>query len=356
MSEREILKHLDSAFQAEPAYLESEEHYYQLADARLSVFRSPTEWVMVFELVRYSSRLYAPSERFMRDYYLYGNCLTQEGFIVSEPLWEQDDQVPFDPTGMTWQARRSAFWYYWQGVRHECRPTEAEYRQAGIIPELLPFSEYAEYLENSDYLAPIEWLRFLCHYLDHPFFADEAHLRQVIRSVLSDPSAETRLRLVLQTRSWEYPGWGEPLSPKTSFRQIARIIRTGEARLWTEGAFQPTSDWRYWEERAREEEPHWRTALQILSSAYARAQGGVPARSGEDFVIERPVVVVAEPFVGLLEKPAEEVWSSLRQSDEAFAQWLAGQRVALRSGERFREWLVRVAYRVISPSASSEAP
>ncbi len=346
MSEREILKHLDSAFRAEPAYLESDYYHYQLADARMSVFRSSTDWVIVFELVRFSYRLPAPSERFMRDYYLYGNCLTKEGFIVSEPLWERDDQVPFDPSGMIWQARRSAFWYYWRGVRHECRPTEAEYRRAGIIPELLPFPEYAEYSDDREYLAPVEWLRFLCHHLDHPFFADEARLRQVMRRVLRNPAGEPRLKLVLQTRSWEHPEAWERPSSKASFRWIARIIRTGDERLWAKGVFQPNSDWRYWEQKARDEEPHWQTALQILIGAYEREQRRAEEPASEGFVIERHAITVEEPFLRLLEIPAEEVWQSLRQSDDAFSQWLVRRLVAPRSGERFKEWLVRATDRL----------
>lgn len=332
----EVLSHFDASYGVEPVVLVSDSQAYQLADARMSVFRSDRNWVIVFELIQFSYRLWSPSERFHRSYYLYGNCLKKEGFFTSEPLWQKDDHIPFDSTDTVWQARRSGFWYYWKDTKQLCRPTPQEYQLAGIDPKLLDFSEYAEYLEDKDYLAPIEWLRFLCHYLDHPFFVSESHLRQILRRALTRADIEGTLKLVFQTRDWEHPAPGELPSAKRDFRLIAQIICTGDSALWRQSHQQKyNSHWSYWERKARMEQPHWMTALSILIHSYGQMSSPLLPESG--VVISHQIQVASKEFYSVLQLPADQAWQKLQQSGDSFSRWLLDQGVFPKRGELFEE-------------------
>lgn len=345
--EHEILAHLDESFRHEPVHLYSDSNNYQLADARISVFRSATNWVIIFEMIQFSYRLYSPSERFHRAYYLYGNCLQQEGFYDSDPLWEQDDHCPFDADG-NWQARRDEFWYYWQGAKHILQPTAQEYQAAHIDPTLLDFPEYAEYLEDRNYLAPIEWLRFLCHHLSHPFFASEARLREILRQAMTAPEMEADLKLVLQTCSWKHPdvALGETPSMSESFCLIAQIISTGDSELWTQSNTQHhNSHWSYWEKRQRMEEPNWMIALNRILALYNRERRALPSASTDGFVIVR-YTFSAEALEGILNASATQVWQDWQHSEDDLVQWLRQRAVQPLVGETFAEWLVRAAARL----------
>lgn len=342
--EHEVLVHLDKLLRHEPVHLYSDSNGYQLADARMSVFCSRTNWVIVFELIQFSYLLYSPSERFHRAYYLYGNCLRQEGFLVSDSLWEQDDHCPFDMDG-NWQARRDEFWYYWQGVKHILRPTAQEYQAAHIDPTLLDFSEYAEYLKDRNYLAPIEWLRFLSHHLSHPFFASEARLREILRQAMAAPETEADLKLALQTCSWKHPdvALGETPSMSESFRLIAQIISTGDSELWAQSNTQHhNSHWSYWEKRQRLEEPNWMIALNRILALYDRKRSAMPPAPANGFVIVR-YTFSAELLEGILNTSAIQVWQDWQHSEDELVQWLRQRAVQPLVGETFAEWLVRAA-------------
>lgn len=264
MSVEQTLRELDEAFAACPVSLYTEPHHAKPADARLSVFRSPKHWVILIEKIDYFIRMHGDVDCFSRAYTLYGNCL-ENGWAVSfDVLWENETELPFDAETGRWLPTRRHLRYFMNGRWWDVYPTPHDLQQAGIDSELLDEVDREEWQENPDTLMPVEWLRHLCHHLDHPFFASEARLREVVREAVGDTEIASSLQIVLQTREWEHPDYvaGELPSDTESFRVIAEIIATGDASLWARvDRTRFNSHWRYWVEKERAQSGEVNTPL-----------------------------------------------------------------------------------------------
>ncbi len=254
MHPEQILRELDVAFEAYPVSLYTELHHFKVADARLTVLRSPQHWVIVIEKIGYFSRLHGSVDCFQRSYTLYGNCLEQGWFVKSDTLWDDVSELPFDPETGTWLPTRNHFQYFWEGKWWDVYPTEQDYQEAGIDPHLLDEADQTDWQANPELLQPVEWMRYLCYHLNHPFLASEARLREVVREAVGDPHIESALQMVLQTREWEHPDFLSELPSQTEgFRLIAQIIATGDASLWERAnRSRFNSHWRYWIEKERQ--------------------------------------------------------------------------------------------------------
>lgn len=252
MSVEQTLRELDEAFAACPVSLYTEPHHAKPADARLTVFRSPKHWVILIEKIDYFIRMHGDVDCFSRAYTLYGNCL-ENGWAESfDALWENETELPFDAETGRWLPTRRHLRYFMNGRWWDVYPTPHDLQQAGIDPELLDEVDREAWQEDPNALLPVEWLRYLCHHLDHPFFASEARLREVVREAVGDTEIASSLQIVLQTREWEHPDYvaDELPSDTESFRVIAEIIATGDASLWARvDRTRFNSHWRYWVEK-----------------------------------------------------------------------------------------------------------
>lgn len=294
--------------------------------------------------------MYGSVDCFVRYFTLYGNCLEHGWFVKSDALWENKAELPFDyaPDIPRWLPTRQHFRYFWASKWWEVSPTPQQLYEAGIDPDLLDEVDREEWQENPDTLLPVEWLRYLCHHLDHPFFASEARLREVVREAVGDPEIASSLQIVLQTREWEHPDYvaDELPSDTESFRVIAEIIATGDASLWAcVDRTRFNSHWRYWVEKERaqsgevdaplseDEQLFWQVYVRYLQETVGGSEGTVILTRAE----------TTQPLELLMELPARVV---VREgwADE-FVQWLVACFGEPAEGELLRDWLRRCSER-----------
>jgi len=344
MQPEQVLQELDAAFGAVPVSLYTDPHHFKVADARLTVFRAPKHWVVVIEKIEYFSRMYGSVDCFKRFFTVYGNCLERGWFVQSDALWENEAELPFDDTPdiPRWLPTRQHFRYFWAGKWWEVSPTPQQLHEAGIDPQLLDEVDRKEWQENPDILQPVEWLRYLCYHLNHPFFASETRLREVVREALSDPSIEPHLQIVLQTREWEHPDYLEEQLPShtESFRVIAEIIATGDASLWAcVDRTRFNSHWRYWMEKERAQSGEADAPLsedeQLFRRVYARYLQETVGTSDGIVILTR--MQTTQPLELAMELPAQVVVRE-NMSDE-FVQRLVARFGEPLEGESFRDWL-----------------
>ncbi|HEX8549939.1 MAG TPA: hypothetical protein VF681_00150 [Abditibacteriaceae bacterium] len=128
----------------------------------------------------------------------------------------------------TWLGDRAGFSILFKGERFDFKPTDADYQAAGIV--------FKEKRTGPDSIDPGCLFRFLCHHLNHPFFAEEAQLRS-----FSDNSTE--LEVFIQTRHWHHPVYMVDADDGTfeddyicnipCFQILARAIASGDLAEWS---------------------------------------------------------------------------------------------------------------------------
>jgi hypothetical protein len=242
------------------ASFETLEEYQALADTRLSVFAQGDMWAIAIEAVRldYTFGEYTPAV------WTYGNCLdsAEEG--------EEFSRIVFRiPAG--WNAPcvhkfsdipRDGFAIRWRGQRYDFVVSDTSLAAAGILLSRVE--------AQSGMLTPPQMLRWVCHELDHPFFAAEETLRDLLDNNKRDanfrmkgekaiyetawgeqdeyPLPSTDLKLLLQTRDWCHPrftpspeNWpgtytgnlpAEPISIREAFEPLAQLLATGDVSAW----------------------------------------------------------------------------------------------------------------------------
>lgn len=169
----------------------------QLADARLSVFRSDEHFAVFTEFPHFS---YSANE--FHDWLgCAGDCLisgvyeTQwpPSLLLTEvqniPLWDDPD-CPCE-----WLADRSNFSVCVAGQRFDFAPSPQDYERARII--------FSDERNGPNTINPAQLLRFVSVSLDHPFFRTEDELRALVQ-----PQFSPQMSLLLQTSWWQHP---EPL-------------------------------------------------------------------------------------------------------------------------------------------------
>lgn len=225
-----------------PMDFDASESHFRAAGQRMSVFRSEEHWVVLFEQVRYS----VGEDAFEVALWAYGDCLSPEctdryhGMSHARPFELCAETTFIDPECQSWRHDRARF-CIWRNGKRECfSPTPQEYAAAGIV--------FESPKTGPDSLAPEQLLQFLCHHLDHPFFASEDYLRRWIDSnidfsVIPYPqvSVSPTLSLLLQTRHWHHPDLAisECPSQLESFHILARAIVSGDLTEWHQHALAP---------------------------------------------------------------------------------------------------------------------
>ena len=154
----------------------------------------------------------------------YAESLIEE--VADSPWWSEREYS-------RWLPDRRQFSVSLAGNRIDFAPTEGDYAAAGII--------FNDDRSGPGSLNPGQMLRFLCHHLDHPFFASEARLRTLI-----DPEIEPETQLFLQVAHWRHPVfllnvnyppdyemWPEDVVRNIPCWQVlSRVIVSGDTTEW----------------------------------------------------------------------------------------------------------------------------
>lgn len=244
MKAKEILKHLDENMDIDLA-----NPNFDLADTRMTVFRSEKNWVIFIELVGATVGAYEGV-----SIYAFGNCIGQQGFIEQRSLFSTPEDAPLTDKDGIWIGDRSQFSVIIRGKRYDFKPTKEDYLAAGIT--------FPDDRAGPDSLRPIDLIRFLCHHLNHPFFVSEDYLRYLLDKLAVEAikkrdwcSLGHEMSLFFQTREWQHPdiALGEKPSQMKYFRVLAKAIEKGDISELTK--LDPSifnTDWRQVEAKIKE--------------------------------------------------------------------------------------------------------
>jgi len=202
--------------------------YVEFASARLSAFNGVKDWLVVFEVLGFSTR----EIEFVNDLYAFGSCVEREGFVGEEiPLYSTPKQPLFDAE----TNECIADWDRWTiragNEELSFAPTREEYAKAGIAIDREP---------GRGSLREIELLRFLVHRVGATrFFMSDGAL-------LSRFPGCTNLEKFVRTTEWQHPNVaeGERPSKNVSIRSLVEALSQGNPVLFKEG--RPNTYWRFW--------------------------------------------------------------------------------------------------------------
>lgn len=227
MNTKQILEDLDK-HAAEFNFPVMDNAYVELAATRLSAFQGTKDWLIVFEVLGFSTR----EIEFVDDLYAFGSCVSKGGFVGEEiPLTSLPEQPLFDAE----TNECIADWSRWSvsvgGEKMSFSPTRGEYAEAGIVIDRGP---------GPGTLSEIELLRFLVHRLR------ESRLFMNDQTLLSHFPMCKNLSKFVQTTQWQHPDVADEEKPSknTSIRSLVEALAQRDPSLFERG--RPNTDWRFW--------------------------------------------------------------------------------------------------------------
>jgi hypothetical protein len=202
--------------------------YIEFAAARLSAFQGVKHWLIVFEVLGFSTR----EVEFADGLYAYGSCIERAGFIGAEtPLSSSPKELLFD--GETNEC--IADWSHWSirvgNEEMSFSPTREEYADAAIVIDREP---------GRGSLNEIELLRFLVHRIGKErFFMNDQDL-------LNHFPMCKNLKKFIQTTQWEHPDLanGEKPSKNVAIRSLIEALAQGNSSLFDPGL--SNTHWTFW--------------------------------------------------------------------------------------------------------------
>ena len=226
MNTAQILKDLDK-HASEFNFPVLDNAYIEYAAARLSALRGANDWLIIFEVLGFSTR----EVEFVDGLYAYGSCIERVGFIGAEiPLSSSPKEPLFDAE----TNECVADWSHWSirlgNEEISFSPTRAEYAEAGIIIDQEP---------SKGSLKEIELLRFLFHRLGERLFMSDARL-------LNHFPKCKNLKKFVQTTQWEHPDIANEESPSKniSIRSLIDALSQKSPSLFDRGL--SNTHWSYW--------------------------------------------------------------------------------------------------------------
>ncbi|SRR5712692_7949657 len=227
MNTKQILEDLDK-HAAEFNFPVLDNAYVEFAAGRLSAFRGAKDWLIVFEVLGFSTR----EVEFVDDLYAYGSCVGREGLIGEEILLTS---LPGQPLFSAETNECIADWSRWSvsvgGEKMSFSPSREEYAEAGIVIDRRP---------GPGTLSEIELLRFLVHRLggSRLFMSD--------RTLLSHFPMFMELSKFIQTTRWQHPDVSDEESPSknVSIRSLLEALAQRDPSLFEQG--RPNTDWKFW--------------------------------------------------------------------------------------------------------------
>lgn len=202
--------------------------YIEFASARLSAFQGAKNWLIIFEILGFSSK----EIEFVDDIYAFGSCVELEGFSAEEiPVSQSSLDKIFDSE----TNECIADWSHWsikvKGKEMSFSPTREEYAEAGIIIKQEP---------GPGTLKEIELLRFLVHRLGKdPIFMSESDLFNHF------PKCKG-LKCFIRADQWEHPDLANEEKPSNNIaiRSLLEAIAQRDSNLFDQGL--PNTHWTFW--------------------------------------------------------------------------------------------------------------
>lgn len=227
MNAKQVLEDLDK-HASEFNFPVLDNAYIEYAAARLSAFLGVRDWLIVFEVLGFSTR----EIEFVDHLYAYGSCVEREGVVGEDIL------ISSSPKRALFDAETNeciADWSRWSirigNEEMSFSPTREEYADAGIIIDREP---------GRGSLAEIELLRFLVHRLgkERFFMGDEDLLGRF-------PECKN-LKKFVQTTQWEHPDIAneERPSKNLSIRSLVEALVKKDPSLFEHGL--SNTHWTYW--------------------------------------------------------------------------------------------------------------
>lgn len=202
--------------------------YVEFAAARLTAFQGVQGWLIVFEVLGFSTR----EVEFVNCIYGFGSCVELEGIIGEEiPLSSTLKRPIFDAE----TNECIADWTQWTiklgDEEMHFSPTSEEYAEAGIV---------IDRESGRGSLSEIELLRFLVYRLgkERFFLSDE--------DMLSHFPKCKNMKKFVQTTQWEHPDIAneERPSKNVSIRSLVEALSKKDPSLFDHGI--SNTHWTYW--------------------------------------------------------------------------------------------------------------
>jgi hypothetical protein len=218
--------------------------YVYLAATRLSLHRSATDWAMAIEVFGFSPRAGLPDTHIQtfasrlhdRDPpERYANREAYETYRTNNPHNEYRSIFPLQEG--PWQAAEEME-YVSPGA-----DAVVVRNQAIALPSLAEYGRHGIELEQAPRVHVFE----LCRYL-----ADIARERVLATAEERRLSVLPELEQVLQLEEWNHPNVVDDERPSGSetFQQLARVLATGDVRLY-QPTQPPNTHWRNWPDGGR---------------------------------------------------------------------------------------------------------
>jgi len=212
--------------------------YVYLAAARLSLFRSQSDWAMAIEIFGYSPRSWLPDVHV----HTFASRLYDRRPPEVYTSQQVEDYLQFHPND------EMRFFYPlqdgdWidaeQGEFVEQTASHAQLRGRPVaLPERNEYATAGIALADPDRIHIFEFCRYLAATEREEVLASPEERRA---NVLPD------MKQILQLEDWRHPDVtnGDMPSTSPSFRQLARVLETGDVRAYTLKA-PGNTHWRNW--------------------------------------------------------------------------------------------------------------
>lgn len=198
--------------------------HWGLADTKLSVFRSETEWLIVFELIVF----HRPAVEFQNVIYGFGNKLQSPGFQTAIKIIDISDDYPFEDDEGNPIVDIHEFVVKIDGQLETIRPSPEELIASGV-----------EQAPNPD--PETQVLRLLCHLMPDRFFLASSRLLEL----LGQPKD---LSLFLELRSWFHPdiAAGKRPSQNPCFQNLAKALSYNDPAIYKCPENLHNTHWSHW--------------------------------------------------------------------------------------------------------------
>jgi hypothetical protein len=224
----DILRTLDRTVQDQAFPVLNNVNNY-MSDARLTALRSPTFWLLFFEIVGYG----APENEFVDHIYMLSNCF-KDGASMKEEIFvkETRENSVWDREEGKWRAD----WKKWEvlvrGKVMTFQPGLGEYRQAGI--------ELDARKPGPGSLRQDELIRFLSFKVGALLFCTDREVRRLL--------PENSLKKLLRFKDWKHPDIRKKELPSQNafFIALADALETGSKKLPKGALADPNTHWSNW--------------------------------------------------------------------------------------------------------------
>ncbi|WP_163538963.1 hypothetical protein [Gracilibacillus sp. YIM 98692] len=202
MESKKILQMLDN-YASEFEFPVLDNYNFDLAQCRLTVFKKQAEWLIIIEMVG------ARNDAIENVIYAYGNCIKQNGIIISvdnlvsldnDEWWYDDDgKLVLNPLRLKLNIQQEQI---------EISPTKEDYKKYGI--EMEPFS-----------LTKL--IRFLSSQYSEKLWLSTQEL-------LMEVGIQNKMPMFFQIKEWEHPDISQGQVPSDSpfFQQLSNAIENND--------------------------------------------------------------------------------------------------------------------------------